>query len=192
MLVSPADALPYWSVLYGSVPAFQVFYHGISIGASRIAVEDANFIGSFQAISGNFSVLFQGGLEGDPLTPTDVTITQSGTVPALSQSLLFKTRGAIPEGWLEVYFQNQLLPIQPVQSLANNINVYGCDISAFESQYGELKLTGVAPTPFGLGAVLIDDLEFSPTLVPEPSSVALFLLGTGLLVWHRRTKRHAA
>jgi hypothetical protein len=201
--VNPAIALPYWNISSAGWPPLQgVMYNGISVGASVMAVEDrefGTFQGEFRAISGNYSALFQAGRNEYTIQRADITISQSGTVQALSQSLLFRTRGAIPEGWFAVYFQNQLLPIQQVRSLDNNINVYGCDISAFQSRYGELRLTGVAPSPFGLWTVLVDDLEFSPTPVPEPASVILLALGgVSFFAFHRRidaaaiwTGRHA-
>lgn len=180
-------AVPYWSVFYGTQPAQEVLYHGLSLGSTLLSVVDPNMLNpSERAISGNFSVALAAGVLD---VPTDLTLAQSGTIPANAQSFRFKVRGTIPDGWLEVYFQNQFLPIQQLESLGG-INIYGADITAFASRYGELKLVAVAPRPFGLRGKIIDDLEFSPMAVPETSAFVLFALGSGLAGWwwRRRSK----
>jgi hypothetical protein len=183
-LTNTTEAIPSWSVFYGAQAASEVYYHTLTLGSTALTVRDANMDPMLRAISGNFSVF----LASSSVGPA-ISMTQSGTVPASSQSFRFKKDGIIRDGWLQVYFQNELLPLQQLEALPDDIYVYGADISMFQSQYGELKLIGAAPTPFSGVGGMIDDLECSPTPVPEPSSVALFLLGSGLLVWHRHTRR---
>lgn len=181
-----ANAVPSWSVFYGAEAAPQVMYHATSLGATMLSVLDVNMPPSTRAISGSFSV---GLFASSPGFPVDLTIAQNGTVPTYAQSFRFKVRGTIPEGWLEVFFHGELLPIQQLESLPDGSNVYGSDISAFASQYGELSLIMRAPTPIGARARVIDDIEFSPIPVPEPSTSGLFLLGlAGLAAW--RFHRH--
>jgi hypothetical protein len=171
-LTNTTEAVPSWSVFYDAQAVSQVGYHAQSLGSTVLTVWDANMSPPLGAISGNFSVVLAASSAGPP-----ISLIQSGTIPSSCQSFRFKTGGIIRDGWLQVYFQNELLPLQQLAALPNNIYLYGADISKFQSQYGELKLFGAAPTPFsGVGGVF-DDLEFSPTPVPEPATVILLALG---------------
>ena len=91
-------------------------------------------------------------------------IQQTGTIPANSQSLTFL--GLVN---LQITFNGQ--PISSFRTSDAGFNPdygelynYGANISSFAGQTGTLRFTG--------GGIL-DNIQFSPSLVPEPNSLAL-------------------
>ena len=122
----------------------------------------------FPAIDGNYSVYLQGGsVEGGIQEGTNgASIFQTGQVPSYAKSLIYLG------GSLQVQFNGQVLtPV--VLSYDGSYAVWGVDISAYAGQSGELRFTKPwLNTSYSAGAIL-DDIQFSPTPVPEPSALAL-------------------
>jgi hypothetical protein len=65
-------------------------------------------------------------------------------------------------------------------------HIYGADISAYAGQTGELRFTGVPAGPNSSGSAFIDNIEFSPIAIPEPTTLSV-LLG-GLVRWPRNSR----
>ena len=86
---------------------------------------------------------------------------------------------------LNITFRSQLLNFVVTGSTAN-YNVYTADISAYAGQTGLLLFT---ETAYGNSA--LDNIQFSTTPVPEPSTLALGALGA-LLLGFRRWKKDDA
>jgi len=133
---------------------------------------------SAPAISGNYSILLQGGSQSVP-SGSFSAIWQTGQLPADARSLLY--RGGV----LQVSFNGQSLT--PVAIGNPALSIWGFDISAYAGQTGELQFRKPRlPTNFNEGA-LLDSIQFSSIPVPEPGALALcgvsvfLLLGSGLL-----------
>lgn len=126
------------------------------------------------AVLGNYSVLLQGGYGFYGFT--GASIFQTGLVSVATRSLLFAGGSSI-----QVSFNGQSLT-RVALSNAANYTLWGADISAYAGQSGELRFTA----PLGTESIL-DDIQFSPTPVPEPSALMLFgLCIVCLLVFFQR------
>ena len=162
--VATSNALPGWSAssVSGSlgVVSYNIFTFIPTVGL---------YGSNSYAISGNFSVwLSYGG-----------SISQTGLLPETTQSLLLK-EGTDPPFFisanLELSFNGAPLPLVIVSN-APNFVLYGADIAAFAGQTGNLTVTGGG---------LLDDISFSPAVVPEPDAVLLVITGAILFIFHRR------
>jgi hypothetical protein len=129
------------------------------------------------AIDGNYSVLLQG--SG---VPPAVSISQTGLIPAGTQSLHFEAQPS--SGPLDVIVGSQIVPFVAIGSGANYI-LYGADISAWADEKEQLTFSALeysAPNNWE-----IDDISFSTTAItPEPSVVALTAIGGMLFGGARR------
>jgi hypothetical protein len=152
-------------------------------------------------ISGQRSVFLQatdyyqvGGLD------TLVSISQMGTVPLGSQSLVFDSRNPwygplgegfpVPPGPFNVTMDGVPLVLIPLTSDGGANVTYGADISSWTGQSVVLSI-GVLPSPawggFGWeGWASVDSIRFSSGVVPEPTALSLFCIGLIGLGWHWR------
>jgi hypothetical protein len=120
------------------------------------------------AIDGNYSIELYGGRE-------DISLSQTGLIPAGTQSLLFEgswfSEGPDPN----VSIGNDNLTLFPVGQ-----GLYGANVSAWAGQAEELKFT----VRWDYGPYFFDDISFSPGAVPEPSPALLTgITGTAFGVW---------
>jgi hypothetical protein len=150
-------------------------YNNIALDSPSVNLEGTDSpIPSVWAIQGNYSIFIQGGSRFSPDT-NGASIWQTGQILAGSQSLTW---------WgdsMNVSFGGQSLSIMVLGSTPN-YTIYGADISAFAGQTGQL----VFSVPWQTSSML-DNIQFSSSPVPEPSTFALTALG-GLLLGFRRWK----
>jgi hypothetical protein len=191
--ISVSAAFPGWSVTSpGYTP---VFYDGESVGGAAISIWDSNittvypYPGSrFTVLDDNFSAILFGGEFGP------ATLSQTGLVPTDSRSLQM----LVGTGFYDVYFSVSLgghtIQMIPLASFSN-CTLYGGDISSLAGQLETLSLTALTPpSPIIPPSYFeVDDIEFSPESVPEPTATGLFALGLFFLglrfsVYHARTK----
>ncbi|HEV2318467.1 MAG TPA: hypothetical protein VGV18_01870, partial [Verrucomicrobiae bacterium] len=57
--------------------------------------------------------------------------------------------------------------------------VYGADIAAFAGQDETLAFSAIS------GDGVLDDIQFSTMIVPEPPAISLILLSSGILIYAR-------
>jgi hypothetical protein len=178
--VTVADALPGWTVYYGTVQQTQILYNAPTVGGTTAVVLYALGYQSPGApppvIDGNFSVLLQGGVING--ASAAASISQTGQIPAGTHSLLFDL-GLGPLTPPEVLIGNQQISVMPVGS-GPNYTIYGANISAWAGQTEELTFSSPG------GNFLIDDISFSDTAVPEPSPFVLASVGALLVGACRR------
>ena len=176
--VTAASAFPFWTVTIGGVLQSQVSYNGGSLGAPEVTLlgppppPPGNPV-----IDGNYSVLLTG--SGVPSLPA---ISQTGLIPAGTQSLLFEAAPGL--GTLDVLVGSQIVPITAVGSGAN-YTLYGANISAWADDTEELTFSA-QDTTSGLNNWVIDDISFSTQAVPEPNPFALTGVGGLLFALYRR------
>jgi hypothetical protein len=164
--IAISDALPGWAV--NGTTQGDMTYNDPSLGATSVNLWASN--GS--QISGNYSVLLTGGL-----SPFPATISQTGLVPAGSESLTFEAQAGSSS--LVVSLGGQDLSYFAIGS-GPNYTLYGADVSAFAGQSEQLIFSALNVSS-GLNNWNLDNIQFSALPVPEPSSFGLFALG-GLFV----------
>lgn len=128
-------------------------------------------------LAGNFSLSFASGFAGnDPSTPwLNVGITQSGFISSSSRSIRMLATGP---------FKLLVDGVQiPMFSLGDNS--YGGDISSFAGSTARLTIVNTASVWEVHRYSIVDNIEFSPEVIPEPGT-GVFLPVLGLLVLLRR------
>ncbi len=166
-------------------------YNSICLGSPCINIYGPSrfpFDLSSPAEHGKFSVLIDsgGGRQGDSF---DLGLSQSGLVPSKAKTLLFFSTGEIT---LRIN-ESSLAPV--LVEAGTRYPTYGVDVSAWSGSVVDLKI-GASGTfnRFSGGAyVHLDYLRFSEvSLVPEPTSLTLSVVGLSGLAWmyrHRFTRQ---
>jgi hypothetical protein len=171
--VATTNALPGWAVYYGGTQQTQITYNDPAAGSTFVTLWATNG----QNISGNYSVLLQGGL-----TDSAASISQTSLTPVTAEAILFKAQYSGPPGagLLSVSMNGQNIPLLFI-STGPNYTLYGGDISAFAGQ--TVQLTFSAPNLSHDNNWNIDDIQLSNLPVPEPSVFTLSALGALLVGW---------
>ena len=192
-VVLASDAIPGWTPYIGGNAGNAVLYNTINLGTAAVGLFEDVF-GTNQSVTvldGGYSVVLQGGV--NPLTGTNhvpAAVGQSGLIPLGTRSITLKAASFLQPGILEVDIGGQAVSITAISS-TSTYTVYGGDISQFAGQTADLRIAAV-PTPSNTFANwIIDDIEFSPVAIPEPSVLTLSALGTLFLAWRfLRQTRH--
>ena len=169
-----SNAIPGWTAYVAGDPQTYIAYNAISLGAGAVSIHDTNDV--YPKIQGVYFILLQSATQATPLGPQSAAIGQTAQIPFAAQSVSFWGLA----GGLALSFAGQAVPFAQTGTTAN-YNIYAADISAFSGQIGELLFTA----PFKSSG-RIDNIQFSSTAVPEPTTLALALLGATLLVCRRK------
>jgi hypothetical protein len=173
--VYASNALPGWTGV-GMLLPNDVLYNHASLGITSVSILDRN--GFPSALAGAFSVYLYG---GGGMT-NGASISQTGLVPADTVSLFFRAQyEGFPGGVLLVSLGGQMIPFVAV-STASNYTLYGGSVPAGLVGHRE-QLAFTVPNGVN-NAWEIDDIQFSPQAIPEPSVFGLSALGAVLLGWH--------
>lgn len=166
--VATANALPGWNAFFGTSQLSLIPYDT----PPTVLAPAIGLLGGSQApaIQGNFDVLLHGG-----------SLSQTAVVPAGAESLLFDVAFGNSTPFL-VSMDGQALSYSAiangVTSSGLNYTVYGADISLFA---GETETLAFSTGPGSGGGGILDNIQFSPTTVPEPSAIPLSCLGILIL-----------
>jgi hypothetical protein len=174
--VTAASAIPDWIAEIGAAQQTDIKENFFSTGAPEVVLLSANT--QQPPLYGDYSIL---------LTASSVSasISQTGMIPAGTQSLFFDAQSVPQYGNLAVMIGTQIVPFVPVAT-EPNYTVYGANISAWAGQTEQLTFSAL-PVTIALNDWEIDDISFSPTaMVPEPSPLALAGIGTVLFAIYRR------
>ena len=176
-IVSSLDAVPGWTVCFGTNQQSQIGYNLISLGNTWVTLLGTNGSGGATSIEGGFSV----GLQGGGIYP-DATIRQTGLVPVGTHSIQFKAvPGSAP---LVVSLNAQIIPLSVVFA-GPSYNIYGGDISQFAGQSALLQFSAPEDLPI-YNDWLLDSIAFSGQQIPEPSTCSLILLSLVAFGWKWR------
>src|SRR5882724_5781885 len=115
--VNVTAALPNWSVFLGTFQLTQVLFNDEDLGTTSVSLLGTNGTIGIKSIQGGFSVLLQGGV-----TATDASISQTGLVPALTESIMFKAQPGF--GLLDVSLGGQNILVLTLATTPN-YTLYG-------------------------------------------------------------------
>jgi hypothetical protein len=176
-------AAPGWNHSSGSATAF-IYY-----GQQHIGTEQIYFLMDATSpvwapgtqLAGNYSLAFASGnhtIGGVPQSWVTAFISQTGSIPASARSLWMLATGPFRVflGGVEIGMATQ------------GGNLYAGDISSFAGTTTELKIANAAPIGQYHDYAVVDDIEFSPIIVPEPSSVRLWIFGAALVLGWKRNR----
>lgn len=179
--------VPGWTEYYGWGDAnysggASLAYNNPTLDAPGVALVDrANW---YPAVEGSYSILLQGGTisGGHAYGATNgAALGQTGRIPSTAHTISFWASTSYNSG-LQVTFNDQILSLVDISN-SLNYAIWGADISSYSGQTGELRFT--ATYPFGVS--IIDNIQFSPVPIPEPSFLGLLVLVGLALCWHRRS-----
>lgn len=159
-----------------------ITYNNETLDSANVSLEGTNYWRP--AIGGKYSILLKGGSYAAglvyPWMTNGASIGQTGQIPFGTKTIMF--RGASNNGIVLSFGGNAL----SVVNLGDypNYSIWGADISAYAGQTGELLFNAPWQTGYGM----LDNIQFSSSPVPEPSTLALGALGTLLLSFYRWKK----
>ncbi len=173
-------AIPGWTAYIGGTPINDIWYNDVPLGAPEVTLQGTNNILGRPVIQGNYFVMLWGAFNYPTNGDGTVAIGQTGQIPVSAQSLVFW--GYV--GGLQVTFNGQPLNFLGIGS-TNNYTIYAANISAYAGQTGKLLFSDPYYTGTQGGPASIDNIQFSSSIVPEPSELALAAVGTWLLASRR-------
>ena len=188
------SAFPGWTAYISGVPQTSIFYNTVPLGAAEVTLQGTNngvYSGgtTIPVVQGEYFAMLWGQFnpQNYPDAETNTAaLGQTGQIPGTAQSISFW--GTI--GGMQVTFNGQPIDFIVTGSTAN-YTIYTADISAYAGQTGLLLFTDPCyGNTFG-GPATIDNIRFSSTAVPEPSTFALTTLG-GWLIGCRRWRQLSA
>jgi hypothetical protein len=178
--VTAASAFPGWELYAGNVQLAEVNFNDPDTGTTTVGLVGPN-APNFPAIDGNYSALLQGGVG---ITAPTASITQTGVIPAGTESLFFEAYHEPPvPGLLALSIGGQNVPIVAL-STGPTYTEYGATISAWAAD--RETLTFSAPGEAGGNNWVLDDISFSTQSIPEPSPLVLTGLGALAFALYRR------
>lgn len=181
-----APAFPGWTqTIVGAIDT-NALYNNIFLDSAGISIIDRTSSFSGEVIEGNYTAVLQSGLGQNG--PADVTLSQTGLVPAGTESLQFKANKSFDSsGAFAVILGGQTLSLTVLGS-GSNYTLYGAEVSQWAGQTAQLAFTVFAENPHVNDEYLyLDAIQFSSQTVPEPGAVGLFALGS-LIFGLRRSK----
>ena len=197
-------ALPGWIGFSGTNQLDWVLYDVSFLDSTGIAILDANsssFVLGARVIQGNYSVLLEAGVQlGSSTIPADVSLSQTGLVPAGTKSLTFLAQPNDLPAASSFTVSLGGVNLNLISSAVTNetYSLYEADVSAFAGQTAELKFTLSAQNPYTgqLHTLTLDDIQFSPNSIPgpipEPGALSLLAIGVVALGIWRLTRPKAA
>lgn len=193
------QAFPGWTGTCGGVQQTLALYNEVYLDTAGIAIIDHNwtnsaaYINNFgyppldTLIQGNYTAILMSGLGPPTGQPADTSLSQTGLVPAGTQSLLFRAYpGFDSSGVFTVTLGGQDLSLTVISN-ALNYTLYGADISAWAGQTAQLSFNVLGENPHQNDEYLyLDSIQFSTQSIPEPSVFALAALGALFLGLRRQ------
>jgi hypothetical protein len=178
--VDPALAFPGWTVLpNGSTYGTSVAYNDLSLGGPAIVLMGPDFPNrpGYEPLDGSYSVLLQYFGIGNP-----PALSQTSLIPAGAQSISILLGGTIFGGGMVVTLNGVNIPLVPIGD-----GYVGGNISGFAGDTAQLTISTVnSATVNSPDWVYFDDIQFSPSSVPEPNALSLFGICILFLCWRMK------
>ena len=176
-------AAPGWNHSGGFSTSF-VYYHQEHVGSEQIflLVDSTSPVSPPGAqLAGNYSLAFASGVSNDVSGIwVNAYISQSGLIPSSARSIRMLASGAP----FQVFIGGVEIPM-----LSLGGNSYGGDISGLGDSTADLTIVNAASIGNVHDYTIVDNIQFSPEAIPEPSVIALIFIGGGVLIYARRSHR---
>jgi hypothetical protein len=181
-----AQAFPGWTGYVAGEQELLALHNSLTLATPGFSIIDQSFVNPLGLpgglIQGDYTAVLMSGISLSSLAP-DVTLAQTGLVPAGTESLRFRAHleayGAL--GSFGVTLGGQTLSLVPVAN-EPNYTLYAADIHQFAGQAAELGFTSFTDRSFvGNTCLYLDSIAFSTQPVPEPGAFGLAALGALLL-----------
>jgi len=185
-----APAFPGWDGTVGGVQATYALLNTVFVDSAGISIINSNYTGfgiGGGVLQGHYTAILQSGVGGSGgSTPSAVSLSQTGLVPAGTQSLQFDAYTVFDSsGSFNVTLGGVTLALVVLANYAN-YTVYGANIASFADETEPLVFTVPAETPHVNDEYLyLDSIEFSSSPIPEPSALALVAAGGMWFAWLR-------
>jgi hypothetical protein len=187
--ISAAAALPGWTVVEDSTVCNAIWGQPVALDETSVALVSSN------AIQGNYDVMLSSYINAPQGYFHTASISQTGDIPAGTQSIQFAIRSPTVAGGLApVPFVSVAgTPINVFElSNAGGIQQWGGNIYAFAGTTSNIDFTSAGNAADGFPGdedyYELDTISFSTQPVPEPASIGLLaIIGCSLLC--RRTTR---
>ncbi len=174
-----SQALPYWTASYGN-PGY-VLYDTVSTGVPAVSIQDGltpyGLPLIMEPIQGSYSVFIQAGDDPDG----DAWIAQTGDIPGNAQSLMYMTEANFSNLVVSLNGTDIPMSLYSVGAVINSyhgaVETFIGDIRAFSGQQDVTLKFDVSHPGYGDQPATLDGIQFSPTIVPEPSTLALIVIG---------------
>jgi hypothetical protein len=183
-MIPITDAIPDWTAELGGSPIASVLYDDLSTGLAAIAIIDTNGPAPFLIPGNNYTVVLQSGAGTSENLPA--SIAQTALIPSTAKSIVFEASVPYAAGW-QVTVAGQNIPVTEISAINSGYGVFAGNIAAYAGQTDQLEFTALA----GSGPTVnlyLDEISFSTSPVPEPTALALTVLGGLSLIWRWRRK----
>jgi len=168
------QALAGWTAYTGDGQLSTIFYNTIPIGSTDVSILDPT--GGPSSLDGVYSVYLSGGIGGQA---TQATIRQTGLVPIDVHSISFIAK-YYGTGVLSITLGGESISFAAL-SLGSTYTEYGGSIpAALAGQIAELTFT--VPTRNEVNNWEIDNIQFSPISIPEPTFTSL-VAAAAICLW---------
>jgi len=187
--ISATSALPGWTVSEDGTICTAIWGSPVALDETSVALVS----GSYSPIQGNYSVQLTAYADAPSGLYRSSSISQTALVPAGSQSIQFLIASPSQAGSVQpnpiVTLNGTPISLSEISQSGGVITMAG-NVSAFANTTATLAFLCEATTGGGYPAnenyYNLDDIQFSPSSVPEPSTLALCALGGLFLVWRNR------
>jgi hypothetical protein len=143
-----------------------VAFNNLTLDAPQVTLHETDDPWGHPAIQGNYSVFLEGGSMFIAPQAGGASVFQTGQIPDTAKSLIYLGGAS-----LEVSFAGKSLSPIALESTPSYTE-WGVDISPYSGQTGELRMSVAWET-----RSMLDGIQFSSALIPEPSALSLSLLG---------------
>jgi hypothetical protein len=193
-----SSALPYWTVREDGTVCTAVWGAPVALDETSVALLTSNngYYSGYVPLQGNYSVQFYAYADAPSGYYHTASISQTGQIPLGSQSIQFLMMsppvagGAIQASPI-VTINGTPINLSTISSSGGVMTVAG-DVSAFAGITVNLTFLCQATAgsfPSDENVFTLDNIQFSPQAVPEPSGVCLLLVGGASLIWYWLMKR---
>ena len=180
-----SQALPHWQGPVENGPVSFAIYDAMVLDYNAVGIYDTNplYSGGPGPMFGKYSAYLESSYNG-PSYPADAEISQTGLIPSNTKSIWFATTPFLlahnqqPDDVKPLFSVNGQGISYTAMDVETNYVLWAADISSFANTTAEIRFALKVGSG---GAVGLDNISFSPQVVPEPTTLGLTTLALSVL-----------